>query len=230
MNIDRFIRSCASWDEFYRRTQGLSETDKGRVFERLVQLYLQTSSDYRTKLSDVWLACEVPPDVRRTTNLPLRDEGVDLIARTYDGEFWAIQAKCYYQDKTISRRKLGTFMAITSNYMRNISLRLVAHITPKPISKSELYRDTRQIGLDRFRAADWSLIRRRAKDASDVALPKASKPFRHQERAIAEAKKYFLLGNAARGRSWADSARHRGRRCRRHAARPGRKLAWTSRR
>jgi superfamily II DNA or RNA helicase len=200
VNVDRYIASCASWGEFYRRTRELSEVDKGRAFERLVQLYLQTAPDYRTKLRDVWLAREVPADVRRAINLPLRDEGVDLIARTRDGEFWAIQAKCYYQDGAISRRALGTFIALTSNYMRDVSLRVVAHVSPVPISKSELYRDTVQIGLDRFRAADWSLIVRRAKKKSDAALPKASKPFPHQKRAIARAKGHFLLAKAARGR------------------------------
>src|SRR5262249_45116738 len=84
--------------------------------------------------------------------------------------------------------------------MRNISLAVVAHISPKPISKAELYRDTVQIGVDRFRAADWSLIRRRAKNKNDAALPKASKPKPHQKRAIAAAKNHFLFAKAARGR------------------------------
>src|SRR5262245_55983796 len=66
---DRFIASCASWDEFYRRTRALSNDDKGRVLERFVQLYLQTEPEYRLKLSDVWLAREVPPDVRKATRL-----------------------------------------------------------------------------------------------------------------------------------------------------------------
>ena len=77
---DRFIASCASWDEFYRRASALSNDEKGRAFERFVQLYLQTEPEYRTKLSDVWLRREVPPDVRRAINFPSTDEGVDLIA------------------------------------------------------------------------------------------------------------------------------------------------------
>src|SRR5262249_22989163 len=136
----------------------------------------------------------------RAINFPSTDEGVDLIACTRDGEYWSIQAKCYYQDGAISRGKLGTFNGLTWNYMRNISLAVVAHISPKPISKAELYRDTVQIGVDRFRAADWSLIRRRAKNKNDAALPKASKPKPHQKRAIAAAKNHFLFAKAARGR------------------------------
>ena len=78
---DRYILSCPTWDEFYRRTGSLSEADKGRIFERLVQLYLQTAPEYRTILQDVWLLRDVPPKVRQELKLPLSDEGIDLIAR-----------------------------------------------------------------------------------------------------------------------------------------------------
>jgi superfamily II DNA or RNA helicase len=197
---DRFIASCASWDEFYRRTRALSNDDKGRVFERFVQLYLQTEPEYRLKLSDVWLAREVPPDVRKAIRLPTRDEGIDLVARTRGDEFWSIQAKCFYQDGAISRRTLGTFQATTWNTCRNISLAVIAHVSPKPISKQELYNDTIQLGVDRFRAADWSLIQRRAKNKNDAARPKVRAPRRHQKRAIAAAVDHFLVNKAARGR------------------------------
>jgi hypothetical protein len=58
--IDRFIASCVSWEDFRERTNS-----DGREFERLVQLYLQTQPEYRTKLRDVWLLNEVPVDVRK---------------------------------------------------------------------------------------------------------------------------------------------------------------------
>ena len=47
-NLDRFIASCRSWDDFYERTKKLSaDSEKGAVFERLTQLYLQTTPEYR---------------------------------------------------------------------------------------------------------------------------------------------------------------------------------------
>ena len=84
---DRFIASCNSWDDFWEQTKRLaSDAEKGAAFERLVQLYLQTTPEYRTELQQVWLLREVTPDVRRRINLPSRDEGVDLIARTPSAE------------------------------------------------------------------------------------------------------------------------------------------------
>jgi Mrr restriction endonuclease-like protein len=79
---DRFIASCTSWDDFCARTNKLSSGgEKGAVFERLTQLYLQMTPEYRTELRDVWLLREVPADIRRRLNLPGPDEGIDLIAR-----------------------------------------------------------------------------------------------------------------------------------------------------
>jgi len=40
----------------------------------------------KMQLSDVWLLKEVPTEFRRAINLPDRDEGIDLIARTNRGE------------------------------------------------------------------------------------------------------------------------------------------------
>jgi hypothetical protein len=91
MSPDRFITSCSSWSDFWNRARALSsELEKGRAFERLTQLYLQTAPEYRTKLQHVLLLREVPPDIRERLNLPgPRDEGIDLIART-----------CQSQDQT----------------------------------------------------------------------------------------------------------------------------------
>ncbi len=48
---DRFIASCRCWSDFWDRTTALaSDVEKGNVFERLTQLYLETVPEYRAKL------------------------------------------------------------------------------------------------------------------------------------------------------------------------------------
>src|SRR5215467_13608834 len=161
---DRFIASCHSWNDFWERTKRLpSDAEKGAAFERLIQLYLQTTPEYRTELQHVWLLREVPPDVCRRINLPFRDEGIDLIARTRRGEYWAIQAKFRSVDEPLNRRELGTFASLAFNTCNNIALAVVAHTSTKPISKRHLMRNTVEIGLDRWRSLDWSLIVRNLK-------------------------------------------------------------------
>ena len=50
--IDKEIRKCRSWDDFVRLVEGQRTTkDKGDLFERLTQLYLQSLPEYRTKVS-----------------------------------------------------------------------------------------------------------------------------------------------------------------------------------
>jgi predicted helicase len=129
MHPDRFIGSCTSWDDFFDRTRRLpTEGEKGAAFERLTQLYLQTTPEYQTEVEHVWTLRDVPPDVRRSLNLPAPDEGVDLIARTRRGEYWAIQSKFRSQrDKPLTRQKLGTFTSLVFNTCNNIALAVVAH-------------------------------------------------------------------------------------------------------
>ena len=197
--VDRFIASCPSWEDFWQRTRQLSDAEMGRAFERLVQLYLQTEPEYRTILRHVWTLREVPAQVRKLLVLPHPDEGIDLIARTRHGEYWAIQSKFRSQrDKPLTRRELGTFTSLAFNTCRNIALAVVAHTCTRPVSKRHLMRDTVEIGLDRWQSLDWGLIVGRLKGRS--ARPQARRPRPHQARAISAARDHFIRDKAARGR------------------------------
>ncbi len=68
------------------RKYAFSEHDKGMKFERLMQAYLQTDPQYSNRFSEVWLWSEFP--ARR--DFGGADIGIDLVARTFDGEYWAI--------------------------------------------------------------------------------------------------------------------------------------------
>src|SRR5215475_7757139 len=200
---DRFIASCASWNEFWERTNKLStDGQKGAAFERLTQLYLQTSPEYRSELRHVWTLREVPPRVCKRLDLPSRDEGIDLIACTRHGEYWAIQSKFRTQrDKPLNRKELGTFSSLTFNTCSNIALAVVAHTCSKPVSKRHLMRNTTEIGLDRWQSLDeeaWHLIVAKLKGLS--ARPEVRHPRPHQRAAISAAKKHFISDGATRGR------------------------------
>jgi predicted helicase len=200
---DRFIASCASWNEFWERTNKLpTEGNKGAAFERLTQLYLQTTPEYRAELRHVWSLSEVAPNVCKRLDLPSRDEGIDLIACTRHGEYWAIQSKFRSErDKPLNRRELGTFSSLAFNTCSNIALAVVAHTCSKPVSKHHLMRNTTEIGLDRWQSLDqeaWRLIVAKLKGRS--VRPKARCPKPHQLAAISAAKKHFIGDGATRGR------------------------------
>jgi len=201
-SADRLITSCGSWDDFWERASKLSNTEKGIAFERLTQLYLQTAPEYRTKLQDVWLLRDVPADVRRDLNLPAPDEGIDLIARTVGGEYWAIQSKFRSQrDKPLTRRELGTFTSLAFNTCNNIALAVVSHTATEPVSKRHLMRNTVEIGLDRWQFLDaeaWRLIVEKLEGRSPRPEPRAPKS--HQRDAISAAHAHFIRDGAVRGR------------------------------
>ncbi len=154
-NPDHFISSCTSWHDFYEQTKQLSKKEMGAVFERLTQLYLKTAPEYQSKLQDVWLLRDVPADTRRRLYLPGPDEGIDLIARTREGEYWAVQAKFRSEsDKPLNLKALGTFRALAFNTCDGIALAVVAHTATKPVRKHQLMRNTVEIGLDRWQSLD----------------------------------------------------------------------------
>jgi predicted helicase len=198
---DRLIASCMSWSEFWERARDLPSSEKGAAFERLTQLYLQTAPQYQAQLKQVWLLRDVPPAVCGRLDLPSLDEGIDLIACTRHGEYWAIQSKFRERDQPLTRRELGTFTSLAFNTCSNIALAVVAHTSSKPVSKRHLMRNTTEIGLDRWQALDseaWGLIV--AKLSGKALKPTPRQPLPHQAEAISKAEKHFVHDGAARGR------------------------------
>lgn len=206
---DKFIRQHASWAAFFDAATALPEKasgaspDKGKVFERLTQLYLKTNPEYQTKLREVWIAhVDLPSRVRIKLNLPDDDEGIDLIAETFTGEFWAIQ--CKFRSDTggaLTVRELSTFTNLCFNVCRDVSLAVVAHTCSKPVRKHHLLGNTTEIGLQRWleiEEEEW--LRIQAVTTGPAPPPRRRTPRDHQEAAVKAAKAHFLTGNATRGK------------------------------
>lgn len=92
--------------EQYRR-ESVSERDKGRRFEQLMQCYLLTEPYYATRFSQVWMWNEFP----YRKDLGGQDTGIDLVAQTTYGTYWAVQCKCYRESATISKAEVDSFLA-----------------------------------------------------------------------------------------------------------------------
>ncbi len=88
------------------REQSHSEADKGKRFERLMQAMLHTLPPYCNELQQVWLWNEFP----FRQSISLHDTGIDLVAQTNDGSYWAIQCKCYRADTKIDKGDTDTFL------------------------------------------------------------------------------------------------------------------------
>ena len=112
----------------------------GSIFEYLTKLFLEVSPEYKTKLRKVYLLNEIPTAVKRKLKLPNTDEGIDLIAETFDNEYWAIQCK-YRSDKTETLKvkgDLATFNNLAFTVCKNISHGIVCATVNRPPKKIKL--------------------------------------------------------------------------------------------
>ena len=97
------------------RAFSFSEQDKGARFERLMQAYLQTDPKYAFQLEKVWLWNEFP----FKAEFGGKDTGIDIVALTSDGEYWAIQCKCYQESAVIDKPSIDSFISTSSREFKN---------------------------------------------------------------------------------------------------------------
>jgi len=100
--------------EKYRKIS-FSERDKGDRFERLIQGYLLTEPIYASKFKKVWMWNDFPAK----NDLGGKDTGIDLIAQTFEGDYWAIQCKCYQETATIDKPSVNSFLATASRSFKD---------------------------------------------------------------------------------------------------------------
>ena len=106
--------------EKYRK-YSFSERDKGYRFEKLMQAYLQTDPKYANQFKHVWLWDDFPAK----SDLGGKDTGIDLVAQTVEGNYWAIQCKCFQEDSTIDKKSVDSFLSTSSREFKDEQMRTV---------------------------------------------------------------------------------------------------------
>jgi predicted helicase len=101
----------------YRKIS-FSEHDKGARFERLMQTYLQTDPRYAYLFKRVWLWNDFPGK----SDLGFFDTGIDLVALTFEGDYWAIQCKCYQESSIIDKPAVDSFLSTSSREFKDENL------------------------------------------------------------------------------------------------------------
>ena len=106
--------------EQYRK-YSFSERDKGDRFERLMQAYLQTDPKYADRFKYVWMWNEFPAK----RDFGGKDTGIDLVAMTHEGDYWAVQCKCYKEDAVMDKKSVDSFLSTSSRKFKNDQLQTV---------------------------------------------------------------------------------------------------------
>lgn len=150
------------------REIAFSGSDLGTRFEELIARYLMTDPLYSSKLEKVW----------SWNNFPCRkdisdhDTGIDLVARTKTGEYWAIQCKFYSEEHRVSKDDVDTFLSTSgkqfrdeSGERRTFSYRMIVATTNDWTETAVKATENQaipvmRVGLDILREAhvDWAAI------------------------------------------------------------------------
>lgn len=180
------------------RQGSASEREKGGKFERLMRGYLLTSPIYAKTLKTVWMWHDFP--YRR--QFGGSDLGIDLVAQSYEGEFWAIQCKCYLDGTAIDKAEVDSFLStsgksfFTDARQVNFAHRLWISTTNKwgsnaeetilrqtpPVNRISLY-DLENDGVDWEKLAEGIF--------GDGSRQKPFEVREHQQKALDAAKEYF---------------------------------------
>ena len=180
------------------RQGSASEREKGGKFERLMRGYLLTSPIYAKTLKTVWMWHEFP----FRSQFGGSDLGIDLVALSYEGEFWAIQCKCYLDGTAIDKAEVDSFLStsgksfFTDARQVNFAHRLWISTTNKWGSNAEetILRQTppvNRIGLYDLEndGVDWEKLAQGI--FGDGSRQKPFEVREHQQKALDSAKEYF---------------------------------------
>lgn len=168
-NISDFLKYLAS----------LPQVERGNIFEVCCKWFLESDPLYKSQLKKVWLWKDWP-------NNWGRDKGIDLIAETHTGEFWAIQAKCYDKNYYVTKEDVDKFLSESSRAI--IAYRLLICTTDLlgDNAREVIAGQEKQVGICSLEnllnsSLEWPTSVENLK-SQVVRQPKTPRP--HQEKAI----------------------------------------------
>lgn len=192
------------------RFKSITEHQKGADFERLMKNWFMTDPRYNN-LTDVWLWEEFPA----RHELGGKDLGIDLVAKTELGEYWAIQCKCYAEDATIDKKTVDSFLSCASRSFiepETLQKREFSNLIWVQTSRkkwggnAELALKGLSKGFNRILPHDleespvnWEKLWREGVHGKQARLW-GRQPMAHQLRAISDAHKHFIENGASRGK------------------------------
>ena len=98
------------------------DNNDGKKFERFVKWFLKNEPEWATQTDEVWLWNEWPDRWGI-------DKGIDLVFRHRNGEIWAVQAKCYNSNYSVTKADMDSFLSESNREI--ISRRLLIASTDR---------------------------------------------------------------------------------------------------
>ncbi len=190
------------------RTESFTEKEKGTKFERLMRSWLLTDPRYNG-LEKVWLWEDFPgrKDFGGT------DTGIDLVAKTEMGDYWAVQCKCYAEDAVIDKPAVDSFLATSGRtFINEVTLQTARFSHRVWISTTNHWNKNAEetirnqepkvnrIGLADLNSSpvDWQKLMDGIEGSR--ALVEGKKPRKHQLEVISKAHRHYIEEGNDRGK------------------------------
>ena len=141
---------------------------RGRQFEHICKWYLQNEPEYSAELRSVWLWDGWPGRWGA-------DSGIDLVAETYDGRLWAIQAKAYSPDYSIRKADINSFLAESASNTFHFRLLLCTTNLVGHNARRTIDMQTKQTGIRLLADLEASAV-----DWPNTLEDMAPRPLRHK--------------------------------------------------
>ncbi|MDY2942336.1 MAG: type ISP restriction/modification enzyme [Paludibacteraceae bacterium] len=185
-----------------------TEKEKGTKFEKIMCAWLKTDPRFN-ELQSVWMWEDFPS----RKDFGGKDIGIDLVARTETGDYWAIQCKCYAEMATIDKPAVDSFLSTsakaftdpetlqtvrfahrvwisTTNHWGTNAEQAIQNQNP-PVTRINLADLTAS-------AVDWEQLYNGI--AGTQARTAKKQPLEHQRTAIEKARQHFIEQGNDRGK------------------------------
>lgn len=151
---------------------------KGKTFERAIKWWLESDPVWASQLNHVWLWDKFPHKTGR-------DTGIDLVAESISGDYWAIQCKAYSPDSQLKKADIDSFLSASN---RKLYTHRLLVTTTKGVGANA--RETLAAQEKPVQIVDWIRLNDSAVDWSLVSQEKIQPPFiprklrPHQQQAL----------------------------------------------
>ena len=144
----------------------------GNEFERLMKQYLSVDPLYKERFTDVYLWKEW---AALRTEYDGVDTGIDLVARESNGEYCAIQCKCFSEDTRVTKPQIDSFISASAGelFTKRILVHTGSELGPNVRRTIEpLGSDFQVIGYGHLasRPIDWPDLRREVPEQLDYRI------------------------------------------------------------
>lgn len=139
----------SQFSDFYQNLD-IDPAKRGKQFEHFVKWFLKADPEWTTQVDQVWLWNEWPERWGA-------DCGIDLVFRHKNGEYWAVQAKCYSPDYDITKHDVDKFLSESNRPI--IKHRLLIASTDRIGGNAKQVCDAQEKPVRRFLLSDFELAK-----------------------------------------------------------------------